>query len=567
MGTPTAPPAPISPFPYYVWEVPDKVRIRLHFDVIDRILPEVMRGFGALPRRGAEVGGILLGRVLEREPLTISIEEFEPLACEYLTGPSFHLSTKDRERLETMLGLWQDRPLQVVGYFRSHTRKDLFLDERDQDVFQTYFPGLDKVVLLIKPFATRASVAGFFFRENGKLQGEATYSQFPFHRRELGGGDPRPPIHRQEGEPEAPQVPRQGPHPVPIAMPDPYRRPASAADRFLPDRFDDARTRPAESRPDLPPPPRREAGLEGERVPFSSSLDLPDDFQPSPLRRYMLLLAVLVVLVGAAAVGYQFLATPRPPAAIADLPLQLAVNQTGKQLDITWQRDSAVVASAQRGVLTITDGDHKEQLELTSAQLHVGRVIYTRVTRQVDVRLEIFTSDQSAVSESARVLAAEDPPPGAQAPPAQEIAADPPKEGETASKEPEPAKSEPSPAAPAETSASTAPLVQPAASTPPSPPVKAVASRPTTEGAKPTEPPKPEPKAQEPPTPVRRARARRVERPKPPPAKPPVARTKPAQTESKPVVEPPKVVETPKPPAAEPAPEPAPELARPARRR
>src|SRR5580698_10036098 len=53
----------VSGLPYYVWEVPDKkISIQLHFDVIDRMSPEILRGFGALKRRGAEVGGILLGR-------------------------------------------------------------------------------------------------------------------------------------------------------------------------------------------------------------------------------------------------------------------------------------------------------------------------------------------------------------------------------------------------------------------------------------------------------------------------------------------------------------------------
>src|SRR5437016_3398515 len=54
--------APTSGLPYYVWEVPEKLTIQLYFDVIDHMYPDIMRGLGALRRRGAEVGGILLGR-------------------------------------------------------------------------------------------------------------------------------------------------------------------------------------------------------------------------------------------------------------------------------------------------------------------------------------------------------------------------------------------------------------------------------------------------------------------------------------------------------------------------
>jgi hypothetical protein len=59
MATRTQPPPG-----YYVWEVPGKpVAVHLHLDVLDRIASEVMRGFGAVPKRGAEVGGLLIGIV------------------------------------------------------------------------------------------------------------------------------------------------------------------------------------------------------------------------------------------------------------------------------------------------------------------------------------------------------------------------------------------------------------------------------------------------------------------------------------------------------------------------
>jgi hypothetical protein len=45
---------------FYTWEVPGKaISIRLEFGVLDQILSEVMQGFGSVPKRGAEVGGLL----------------------------------------------------------------------------------------------------------------------------------------------------------------------------------------------------------------------------------------------------------------------------------------------------------------------------------------------------------------------------------------------------------------------------------------------------------------------------------------------------------------------------
>ena len=62
---------------------------------------------------------------------------------------------------------------------------------------------------MIKPFASRPSVGGFFFWEDGEIYREASYLQFPFHRKELGGGDPprsAPPPSRGE-QPESNPLP------------------------------------------------------------------------------------------------------------------------------------------------------------------------------------------------------------------------------------------------------------------------------------------------------------------------------------------------------------------------
>src|SRR5215813_1704698 len=88
--------AMVSGLPYYVWEVPGKpISIQVPFEVIDRMSPDIMRGFGALKRRGAEVGGILLGRCQNGPVRNVIIEDFEPVPSEYLTGPSYNLSEKD----------------------------------------------------------------------------------------------------------------------------------------------------------------------------------------------------------------------------------------------------------------------------------------------------------------------------------------------------------------------------------------------------------------------------------------------------------------------------------------
>src|SRR5437867_1548581 len=210
MATTQTTSAPAWDLPYYVWEVPGKpISVQLRFDAIDRMYPVVMRGLGALKRRGAEVGGLLLGRLAPDSAGRIIIEDFEPVPSEYLTGPSYNLSENDRVAFEAAIARRQadaDPELSVVGFYRSHTRDELYMDDADVALAQRYFPTAGNVFLLIKPYASRTSVGGFFFWENGKINRESSYLQFPFHRGELGGGERRPdPVAaRPESEPALP---------------------------------------------------------------------------------------------------------------------------------------------------------------------------------------------------------------------------------------------------------------------------------------------------------------------------------------------------------------------------
>src|SRR5579862_5448006 len=180
---------------YYVWEIPGKpIAVHLHLDVVDRLLAEVMRGFGAVPKRGAEVGGILLGTIEHGNPSIVRIEDFEPVDCVYKRGPSYLFVDEDRNAFEDACHHWQpdaSNPAYAVGYFRSHTRDGLALSPEDIDLLDRQFPAPSHIALLLKPFATKVSTGGFFFREDGVFQ-ETTPLEFPFRRGEMTGEEPPP---------------------------------------------------------------------------------------------------------------------------------------------------------------------------------------------------------------------------------------------------------------------------------------------------------------------------------------------------------------------------------------
>jgi hypothetical protein len=176
---------PVSPSAVFVWRAPGKpVRVRLRLEVIDRLEAEALKGLWAVPKRGAEVGGVLLGTGTPGGGMVV--EDFEPAPCEYRRGPSYHLSEGDRRNLEQILSRWRGHPCRrVVGYYRSHTRAGLCLGAEDLALISQYFSDPSSVFLVIKPSAARPSVAGFFLWEDGKVRGESSDLEFPFNRKAL----------------------------------------------------------------------------------------------------------------------------------------------------------------------------------------------------------------------------------------------------------------------------------------------------------------------------------------------------------------------------------------------
>jgi hypothetical protein len=194
---------------FYVWRPPGEERaVYLSLTVVDAILQEVLRGFGSLPKRGAEVGGLLLGRV---SGAAVWIDGHEAVACGYAHGPSYELKGKDEERLARTM---ERHPGRVVGWYRSDTREALTLDAEDRRLLERHFPSPDAVALLIRPYATKVSRAGFFRRKNGAFE-DLTPLEFPFSKKLLRG----------QSETAAPSLPPASPEPA-SPKPEPAAAPA-----------------------------------------------------------------------------------------------------------------------------------------------------------------------------------------------------------------------------------------------------------------------------------------------------------------------------------------------------
>jgi hypothetical protein len=354
------------PKDFYVWEPPGKgVSIFLGYDVIDQLLQEAMQGLGAVPKRGVEIGGVLLGTVESANPLAVRIEGIKTVKCEYASGPSYCLSGNDTPALEAALGEYRpapDRRIYAVGFFRSHTRPGLSLSDDDLALCARYFPNPTEVVLLIRPFVSHTSLGGFFFRQDGGFTREPSPLEFPFSRRELGGGEPAPRVRRRS-------------------------RGEEAEERAAPVEVEAPRDQPPIP-PFLMPAPKRPLGF----------------------RKWAILAAVFLMLGGLLG----FVATPYfrqrgwAPAPANPYAFGLSAAQKGGDLHIKWNRQSPLFQVARGGRITIVDDGSTRMLEMDLRQLQTGAgIIYRKISNQVDIRMEVFVDNQASVVEDVEVKTSE----------------------------------------------------------------------------------------------------------------------------------------------------------------
>ena len=274
--------------PAYTWEAPEKpVSVQVPLALIDRLEREVVENFRSLTSRGSEIGGILLGAVAPGSPARVYIEDFELIECDYSRGPLYRLSDADMGRFERAIEQRTAGGFRVAGFFRSHTRKGLSLDAEDLAFFCARFRDPSHVALLVRPYASKASTAGFFIWESGAVQGEASALEFPFRASQLTGA--RPPASAETPAP-APPVNSAGPASAAAPAPAPPRPAvraqivpiASRREITLPPPpeppvSEPAATRPPETKPsEAPPvPPAAAAPTEPPAARPAAALDGP----------------------------------------------------------------------------------------------------------------------------------------------------------------------------------------------------------------------------------------------------------------------------------------------------
>ncbi len=232
-----------------------------------------------------------------------------------------------------------------------------------------------------------------------------------------------------------------------------------------------------------PPEPKKEETVIAKPAveqPAAGSVDFALPAEPAGFFARFKWVILGILLIAIAAGGF-FLFRGKSGAETAAVPtdttLGLKVERNAGQLILSWNRNAPLLATANRAILTITDGDHKEDIDLDLGQLRSGSIVYSPITNDVSFRLEVTDlKNGKTLSESQRFLAGRPSPAvAAMQTPAAKATAE--------STTPNAAAQQPAPAAPeTQTPAAAQPAAQPATEQP-----KVVAGPAVT-----AQPPKPE---------------------------------------------------------------------------
>lgn len=343
------------------------VSVCLPLELVDRLNAVILRGFGAVPKRGAEVGGILVGRKRPSDGAFL-LDDFIEVPCEYAYGPSYLLSTADLQRFQEVFEQAATSPSsRPLGFFRSHTRDGFQLQDPDRQLFARCFPNQDGVFLLVKPSPFRTSTAAFLLYSAEGLEMQPS-GEFPFRSKELAKS-----FSNQDSavEPAAAVAPAV----------------AQAVAQAVP------------STEQPPPPPLASAAGASPVAPGTTAAK-------SSFWGYVLawLIYTAAVLVCGGVAGYRYAqfevlekktASPAPPG-----PLGLSVSRSGEALQVRWDPASPLLDLARSARLLIREGAASQTIDLNLNHLRQGVVLYRHIAPEVQFRFELTTSDGRELSES-----------------------------------------------------------------------------------------------------------------------------------------------------------------------
>jgi hypothetical protein len=333
-----------------------------HVVVSEPVMRDLRRlaieGFVALPRRGLEVGGLLLGQPDAGE---IRIAGFEEAPCEHRYGPSYALSESDRVQLAELLAKRRGGKLPVTGFFRSFTSRDPVIEEADEAFVREHFRAGDFVFLALQPLSAENCIASLRLFRDGQLLPETEDPPANF---------------------DAPQV----------AVAEPVTKRKAEAP-LLPPSYRAQEKEPDPERVEAPPAMR-------EQAPAWAA-------QHAPRRAHWWIPAVIFLsLIAGGAVGYRLWTLAQEP---RWTELYLNARPVNGRLDVSWNGSSQAALHATRGLLAVTDADTHRDIELGQGEIRTGKYTLPASHGDVELRLILYAKGLGIAGDSLRLATIANP--------------------------------------------------------------------------------------------------------------------------------------------------------------
>lgn len=367
------------------WDAVDGTeRATISPELVEELRAAAIRGFVAIPKRGLEIGGLLLGEFRPNggpgdfepdvfKPDVFEIAAAEDVPCEHRFGPSYTLDEHDRANLVELLARYEGagHP-HVVGFYRSYTGRDAKWDDADEELLRTFFSRHRSFVcVMLRPLSVEKCTADVrFWRGDGIVNEpavpllEAVQETAVQERAVRETMLPASATVRAEPPPETADAKEGGVHEV-------------QSERRLPT-------------PVLP-------------VPLHPRFTEQEDAVPEVIRRSRILLPLVLCLLAAIASGaiYQLWTVTREPRWAS---IRFDARPSVGALLLTWDTSTPPVTGATRGTLVVTDAGNTEEIPLSQEQIRRGNFAYTRSNGDALFRLRLYNKDVPVVAESLRVI-------------------------------------------------------------------------------------------------------------------------------------------------------------------
>jgi TonB family protein len=415
-----------------VWSAPDGAHsAELEPELVRELRYKAIQAFLAIPRRGLEIGGLLLGEVRKGWPTVFEITGLEEVPCEHRFGPAYTLDEPDRVALATIITQYpQDGAVQVVGFYRSYTGRGAEPDEADRELMRMFFRSREFVCLLLQPFSSESCMAGFRFWNDGEMRVQQNGAMFPFDAAQMEQQEvtAMPPMivstdkaiastdQAENVASETELTPsKQGlPRLLPLVSPSSPAANAASATWPQPQELND--------RPECP----------GRGAFYSPRFDDPQiaeekgaGEEPNPRTTFRFRVAAMLLFIAvsvASASLYELWVTEREARWAA---VHLDARQDAGGLLLTWDAGAPVVAKAVRGFLQVNDGRKPTTVQLSQEQLLQGNMAYPDAGSNVLFSLSLDGRGTKTVTESLRVITSSFIPDKAPAPATGKVAATP----------------------------------------------------------------------------------------------------------------------------------------------